>query len=397
MITAQDIDAGLSARQFRLYYQPKFSTVQGDVSGAEALVRWCPPHGPVIEPGAFLPLAQQAGLQNKMSAYVVERLFEDMAVLGASRFAPVSFNTAASDFEDDALCGQILAGVAAHGIVPESLEIEITEHHALSCSPRVFDNIGRLRAAGLGLAMDDYGLGYSSVDTLSKWPFTSIKLDQGLVRRMFDSEKNAAIVRSAIRMAHELDIGLVAEGVETPAQYHFLVEAGCTKIQGYLISRPLSLAALMTQERFAPCPMTMSVGMVQMAIFDHIQWRRKMVSYALRQASRPAASPLRMACDYPVLNCDQCQIGHWFRNQGATLADAPTFGESDRAHRRLHEIGAEIVACIHAGAGMDQVQPLLNRLHQTSLDLLGSMLALEDYGLAAIYGAGHAGRAPQDS
>lgn len=386
MITAQDIDAGLGARHFQLYYQPKFSMAHGEVCGSEALVRWCPPDGDVIDPGAFLPVVQRAGLSSRLSAYIVEQLFEDMAVLGPTRFSPVSFNTVASDFEDDALCAQILAGVAAAGIAPESLEVEITEQHALSCSPRVFANIARLREAGLGLAMDDYGLGYSSVDTLSKWPFTSIKLDQGLVQRMLDSEKNAGIVRSAIRMAHELDIGLVAEGVETAAQYHFLVDAGCMKMQGYLISRPLPLAALITHERFVPCPVTLAVGLVQMAIVDHIQWRRKMVAYTLRHAGEPADSPLRAEPDHPVLSCEKCQIGRWYRNGGATLAGSPVFATSDRAHQRLHAIGAEIVECIRAGAGIEQVRPMLGLLQQTSLDLLGSLLVLEDHGLATIYG-----------
>ena len=385
MITAQDIEAGLGARQFQLYYQPKFSVAHGEVCGSEALVRWCPPGGAVICPGAFLPVAQRAGLWPTMSAYIIERLFEDMAVLGPTRFAPVSFNTVASDFEDDAVSGQILAALAATGIAPEALEIEITEHHALSCAPRVFANIGRLRATGLGLAMDDYGLGYSSVDTLSKWPFTSIKLDQGLVQRMLDSDKNAGIVRSAIRMAHELDIGLVAEGVETAAQYHFLVEAGCTRMQGYLISRPLALAALITHQRFAPCQVSLAVGLVHMAIVDHIQWRRKMVAYTLRHAGEPADSPQRAATDFPVLQCDQCQIGRWYRNEGAALAGSPTFAVSDRAHQRLHAIGAELVACIRAGADRDQVRPMLGLLQQTSLELLGSLLSLEDLGLATLY------------
>ncbi|MBZ2209566.1 EAL domain-containing protein [Massilia soli] len=388
MITAQDIEAGLGARQFQLYYQPKFSMAHGEVCGSEALVRWCPPDGSVIEPGAFLPLTHSAGLSPRMSAYIVARLFEDMAVLGPTRFAPVSFNTVATDFEDDALSGQIFAGMAATGTAPASLEIEITEHHALSCSPRVLANIRRLREAGLGLVMDDYGLGYSSVDTLSKWPFTSIKLDQGLVQRMLNSDKNAGIVRSAIRMAHELDIGLVAEGVETAAQYHFLVEAGCMKMQGYLISRPLALAALIAHERFAPCPVSMAVGLVQMAIVDHIQWRRKMVAYTLRHAGEPADSPQRAATDFPTLNCDKCQIGRWYRNEGATLAGSPTFALSERAHRRLHAIGAELVERMGQGADLEQVRPMLGSLQQTSLELLGSLLSLEDHGLATIYASG---------
>ena len=387
MVTAQDIEAGLSDHQFSLYYQPKFSMAHGEVSGSEALLRWLLPDGSVLEPGVFLPVAVRAGLLGKISSYIVDRLFSDMTVLGSTRFSPVSFNTVASDFEDEALSQRILDGIAVSGVKPQLLEIEITENQALSSSPRVLENISRLRQAGLGLAMDDYGLGYSSIDTLSKWPFTSIKVDQGLIQRMLESEKNAGIVRSAIRMAHELDIGLVAEGVETPAQYRFLLEAGCMTMQGYLVSRPLSLVALMAHGKFAPCPESMAVGLVHMAIVDHIQWRRKMVSFALRGAIVAPDSPVRAATDYPILSCDECLIGRWYRNEGVVFSHVPAFEHSDQAHRRLHALGAEIVAHIRDGANLERVQPMLDRLQRTSLELLGSLMMLEDHGLAAIHRA----------
>jgi EAL domain-containing protein (putative c-di-GMP-specific phosphodiesterase class I) len=388
MVTAKDIEAGLSSQQFCLYYQPKFSVVQGEVVGSEALLRWRTPDGTVLDPGAFLPVAEQSGLLRMMSSYIVDRLFQDMEVLRTTSFAPVSFNSVASDFEDEVILHQILDSVAASGLSPHLLEVEITESQALSSSPRVLANIERLRQAGLGLVMDDYGLGYSSVDTLSKWPFSSIKLDQGLIQRMLESEKNAGIVRSAIRMAHELDIGLVAEGVETPAQYQFLLEAGCLQMQGYLVSRPLSLACLMSHGKFAPGPVSMAVGLVQMAIVDHVQWRRRMVSFALRCAALPPDSPLRSSTDFPVLDCDSCQIGRWYRKEGLVFAQAREFKQSDEAHRHLHLIGAELVARIRDGADMRSVQPLLEQLQRTSLELLRSLLALEDHGLAAIHRAG---------
>jgi hypothetical protein len=157
----------------------------------------------------------------------------------------------------------------------------------------VLSNIRALSDAGVGLAMDDYGIGYSSMDTLSQWPFTTIKLDQGIVERMLDSSKNATIVRSSIRLAHELGLEVVAEGVETLPQHDFLVEAGCRIAQGYLLSRPLPLDEF---KAFCAHPSRcrgLPVGLVHMAIVDHVQWRREMASYAIQRSGLPSDSPLR--------------------------------------------------------------------------------------------------------
>lgn len=384
MITIHDIEDGLQKNQFSLHYQPKFSLVSGQVSGSEALIRWTRPDGSAPQPAEFISLAERSGLIKKISAFIVPILMRDIAALSSRNLTPVSFNVSARDFEDDLLARQILGAIHAAGIAPEALVVEITESVALACDDAVKRNMLLLRDAGLGLSMDDYGLGFSSVDTLSKWPFTSIKIDQGLVSRMLDSEKNAMIVRSAIRLGHELRIEVIAEGVETVEQYQFLLEAGCRSVQGYLISKPVSLAELITRQddhRFGSSP----AGLIHMAIMDHVQWRRHLARYALQRAILPVDSPDRQSHDYPILSYCDCGLGRWLYGDGAIFSEQEEFQHLEVSHKSLHAIGVDLVKRIQHGAGPPEVKALMERLQEASMHMLGSLTILENIELATAF------------
>jgi EAL domain-containing protein (putative c-di-GMP-specific phosphodiesterase class I) len=385
MVTGHDIEQGLEQREFCLYYQPKYSLAHAEIVGSEALIRWPQPDGSVRTPAEFIGVATRAALINRISAYNVHRLFEDLGTLLETRFTPVSFNVCASDFLDDSLMRLVLDAIAKNKVAPDRIQIEITETEALHYGDPVLTNIQTLCDAGLTLAMDDYGLGYSSVDTLSKWPFSTIKIDQGLVQRMLISEKNASIVRSAITLAHELGVEAVAEGVETPEQYRFLLEAGCMKVQGYLISKPLALGDVLATSGCPSCPSAVAVGLVHLAIIDHVNWRRRMVGYALRNAILPAAAPERQEPGYPILSADECLIGRWYLTEGQKFAHLPELKELDAAHRTLHALGGDIVHGIQHGAQLSDIDPLIERLHRTSLKLLEMLTLLENYGLVTMY------------
>src|SRR5574343_524776 len=204
-------------------------------------MRWLKPDGTVIPPDRFLPLAEQSALITQMTRHMFPKLVNDLMVLMDVDRLSLSFNASARDFEDDRFTRLILDTLETSQLPAQALQVELTETAALEAGDRIKQHILPLRHAGLGLAMDDFGKGYSSLDTLSQWPFTSIKLDQCIVSRMMESDKSATIVETSIRMAHELGISVIAEGVETNQQYHRLLEAGCTKIQGYWISKPLPL------------------------------------------------------------------------------------------------------------------------------------------------------------
>jgi EAL domain/Chemoreceptor zinc-binding domain len=299
----------------------------------------------------------------------------------------VSFNVSARDFEDGDFTELVLLALKRLRLPAASLQIELTETAMLEAGEHIRRNILPLRDAGVGLAMDDFGKGYSSLDTLSKWPFTTIKLDQGLVGRMFDSEKNLTIVETSIRMAHELGISVVAEGVETDAQYHRLLEAGCTRIQGYWISKPLPLERYIAFVEEDLCWSGLPVGLIHMAIVDHVQWRRKLVSELVRAVSFPKDAPQRKALHAPPLSSKECKLGRWYDGVGQMFSGRPAFRELAAPHRALHEAGTELVNLVAAGAGRDDLEPGLLRLSECSLKMLELLHALEFQGMLDMHQA----------
>lgn len=377
MITIRDIEAGLTQHQFCLYYQPKYSLAGNRIEGSEALIRWRQPDGTLRQPGEFIVLASRSALIKKISAYVVEELLNDLPLLAPTGFTPVSFNLTAGDFEDGLLTGRLLDALAKHEVEPDQVEVELTENSALTCSDTVLVNVKQLRDGGIGLAMDDYGIGYSSVDTLSKWPFSTIKIDQGLIGRMLVCDKSARIVHSALRMAHELDIDTVAEGVETEAQLRFLLEAGCRKVQGYLISKPLPLADLAILNLGDGKSRSLPIGQIQMALVDHIQWRKQLVQYAITMANLPADAPERQSQMPFCMAGHNCLLVRWYCGNGQVFERMPGFRAIGVALADMAEVSQQLVDGIRAGAGPADIEDLIGKVQLISLDMLDVLTTLE--------------------
>lgn len=384
MITVQDIEAGLAQHQFCLYYQPKYSLAGNRIEGSEALIRWRQPDDTLRQPGEFIALASRSGLIRKISAYIVEELLAALPLLAPAGFTPASFNLTAGDFEDGLLTGRLLAALAAHEVAPGQVEVELTEDSVLAYSDTMLANVQQLCDGGIGLAMDDYGIGYSSVDTLSKWPFSTIKIDQGLIGRMLVSDKSARIVHSAIRMAHELDIDSVAEGVETEAQLRFLLEAGCGKVQGYLISRPLPLADLATLGLGGVQSRSLPVGQIHMAIVDHIQWRKQLVQYAITMANLPADAPERQSQMPFCMAGHNCLLVRWYHGDGQVFERMPGFSRIGVALVDMAKVSQQLVAGIHAGAGPNDIADLIGEIQQISQDMLDVLTTLETNTMAGL-------------
>jgi EAL domain-containing protein (putative c-di-GMP-specific phosphodiesterase class I) len=134
---------------------------------------------------------------------------------------------------------------------------------------------------GVSLAMDDFGTGYFTLDVLSQWPFTVVKLHQGLISRLFSCEKSSIIVRTSIYMAHQLGIKVVAEGIENPAVYEFLLRGGCTEAQGYWMGRPMPLEALLVYLKSGRRWPASPVGLIHIAQLDHLQRRRNFMEQVI--------------------------------------------------------------------------------------------------------------------
>jgi EAL domain-containing protein (putative c-di-GMP-specific phosphodiesterase class I) len=354
------------------------------MAGAEALIRWQQADGTLVSPSEFIPVAAASPLITDIGSHMFSRLLTDMSTFDGSGEipgGPVSFNVSTRDLEDDSFVTTMIDTLENAGVRADGIEVEVTENDALIGGERLRQNLRLLQDAGISLTMDDYGIGYSSIDSLSVWPFSTIKLDQGLIGRMLASKKNAKIVQSSIRMAHELNLKVVAEGVESPEQYDFLMDSGCQMVQGYLISKPLPLGEFTEfvsgESRWRGFPM----GLVQMALIDHLQWRRQLVRRLIDKAQLPAASPRRLEDDYPEQCHTKCCLGKWYYGEGSAFRDHPVFQELDGPHRQLHQLANRLIKQVEEGAGLAEVTPELHGVTACSVELVGLLEELEDYGI----------------
>jgi diguanylate cyclase (GGDEF)-like protein len=253
---AAALPAAIERGELVLAYQPKADLRTGQIVGAEALARWQHPELGAVEPGEFVPIAEQTGLIIALTTAVLEAALERVATWRAlGHDLTVAVNLSARSFLDERLAEEIPALLATHDLPPACLELEITESMLMHDPERAAVTLERLAAIGVGLSVDDFGTGYSSLAHLKRLPVDTIKIDKSFVLDMADDEADEAIVRSTIELAHNLGLRVVAEGVESAAAWMRLVALGCDLAQGFHLARPLpagGLLALLEAERDQP-------------------------------------------------------------------------------------------------------------------------------------------------
>jgi EAL domain-containing protein (putative c-di-GMP-specific phosphodiesterase class I) len=227
-----------------LHYQPKFALDSGRIIGAEALVRWSHPERGLVPPAEFIPLAEATGLVVQVGEWVLEAACAQAQAWQRAGLGPfrLAINVAAREFTP-ALPGRVTEMLARYELSPEWLELEITESTLMHNIERVIGIMDRITALGVALSLDDFGTGYSSLGYLKRFPIDVLKIDKSFVDDVTTSSSDAAIALSVISLAHNLDMRVIAEGVETRAQMEFLRGHGCDEMQGYFFSRPVPAAA----------------------------------------------------------------------------------------------------------------------------------------------------------
>ncbi|MGH8181255.1 MAG: putative bifunctional diguanylate cyclase/phosphodiesterase [Steroidobacteraceae bacterium] len=235
-----DMHAALEAGQFELHYQPKPNTESGDVSSAEALIRWRHPQRGLIVPDEFIPLAEECGLINEIGAWVLREACRQCAEWQRSGLPSlrVAVNVAATQFRRGDLLDVVRGALQSAGLEAQFLEIELTESAVMTNPEESAGILEQLSRMGVLVSVDDFGTGYSSINYLRRFPIDKLKIDRSFVRDL-DCEVDASIVRAIISLAHSLKLKVVAEGVETPAQLQFLRSLGCDQYQGFHFSPPL--------------------------------------------------------------------------------------------------------------------------------------------------------------
>jgi diguanylate cyclase len=242
-----ELRRALERDELVLYYQPKVNISTGEVVGAEALVRWQHPERGLVFPDAFIPLAEQTGLIEPLTTYVLgTALTQARAWMDAGQPLMVSVNLSARHLLDERLPRQVADLLAAHGIPANLLQLEVTESALITEPDRAQRLLGAIDALGVRLSIDDFGAGYTSIGELKNLPFTELKIDKSFIMNMGNDPSDALIVQSIVDLGHNLALTIVAEGVETSPALADLAGFGCDIAQGYYLSPPLPTAAFDT-------------------------------------------------------------------------------------------------------------------------------------------------------
>lgn len=234
----ENMQAAIAEKQFQMYLQPKYSISQGKIVGAEALVRWLHPQRGMIYPNEFIPVIEENGFVRMVDYYIWEeasRFIRRCMDLGIAD-CPISVNVSRQHLKDTEFVRVLIGDIKNNNIDKSLLELEITE---TANDQKISRMAEQLKTDGFILLMDDFGSGYSSLNVLLETPFDVIKLDKKFMDNMTASEKGKFILEHVVAMAKKLELGLLAEGVETKEQVELLAKIGCDNVQGYYYAKPM--------------------------------------------------------------------------------------------------------------------------------------------------------------
>ena len=229
----QDLRQALGAGEFEVHYQPLLDLRSNGVSGCEALLRWRHPTRGMVSPAEFIPVAEDTGLINELGEWALRTACSEAASWPAH--VRLAVNVSPVQLKCETLALRITSALAASGLAPNRLEIEITEAVLIRDDDTALAILHQLRAIGVRIALDDFGTGYSSLSYLKRFPFDKIKIDRGFISDI-EHDGSSAIVQAVVNIAAARNMTTVAEGVETERQRELLCRLGCTEMQGFLFS-----------------------------------------------------------------------------------------------------------------------------------------------------------------
>ena len=239
-IDAATLQRALRQEELYLLYQPKVDILHGRIVGLEALLRWRLPSGEIVLPDDFIPLAEEQGMMDSVTEWVVSRAVEQTKEWKSEGTeVNLSINISACNLHDLTLPDRISDTCAAAELDPQRLTLELTETASMEDTTKMMDVLTRFRIKNFLLSIDDFGTGFSSLAQLQRLPFSEIKIDKSFIIGMEDKEENAIIAKTVVDMAHNLGLSVCAEGVESRKALQMLAEFGCDHAQGYVLSEPI--------------------------------------------------------------------------------------------------------------------------------------------------------------
>lgn len=244
-----DLRHALQDGLLELHYQPQFDCVSGQLTGAEALLRWQHPERGAISPAVFVPIAEEIGLIGALGDWVIDRAFRQMAAWRDSGhpLPRLSINLSARQFTDGQLASQVGDVLDRYALNPATIELELTESVLLQDVEETMQMLSALKALGVEIAVDDFGTGYSSLNYLKDFPIDTLKIDRSFIQAMRAGSRDTLLAQAIVAMGRSLHLRVIAEGVETREQLALLVGFKCDEAQGFLLGRPMNAADLESQ------------------------------------------------------------------------------------------------------------------------------------------------------
>ncbi len=278
---AGDLLPGLERKEFRLVYQPIVNVRSGEIVSMEALLRWEHPTRGNVTPGQFIPLAESTGMILQIGEWVLREAFRQVATWRREGLdIRVAINVSPRQIQSLDVVSSVTAALEGAGIDSDSVALEVTEGLLVEDSEANILMLERLRQMGIRVYIDDFGVGYSSLSYLRRFPVTALKIDGSFINRIDSSPDDQMVIRAIIGLARNLNLGVIAEGVETVKQIELLLTEGCDMMQGYLISRPLEADQLV--------PWCQSFGLDRLRALTHAEQDRSALAAALHL--RPASA-----------------------------------------------------------------------------------------------------------
>ncbi|OQW86439.1 MAG: diguanylate cyclase [Rhodoferax ferrireducens] len=370
------IRLALENHEFVLHYQPKVNMHNGQVTGAEALIRWQHPDKGLLAPALFLPVIEDETLAVDVGEWVIDTALTQMEVWHATGLdLPVSVNIGARQLQQANFVARLQATLTHHPQAqPGCIELEVLETSALADMAQVSQVMEDCAKMGVRFALDDFGTGYSSLTYLKRLPVTLLKIDQSFVRDMLDDADDLAILQGVIGLAAAFQREVIAEGVETVAHGTALLQLGCELGQGYGIARPMPadqmpgwVAAWRTPPAWASCQQISPDNQwVLNATVEHRAWVLAQEHYIKGECAAP-----------PPLDPHLCRFGLWLEaERRAGRGDQPGINATNALHEQIHTLADELCQRFKDGRAAESVSRL-GELHRLRDALLAQMKALE--------------------